>query len=192
MRQGRGLASLLAAALMAAVFVSGCAVVGGEGPLDAAADRIVKADGRDERALRLQALAALEVELIAGRVETAAEVAGVKPVVEALYLAAAGVDRARAGVYFESTLSAAARQVLAAAQLIAGPIPEKPPSTGEAVRLALAALGTVEGARAGVADIAALLDRVRAGEVSYEGAKGAVVHRFGEALGKLNRKVEGG
>lgn len=169
---------------VAVLFLSGCS----SAPLDKVADQVIEAETIEERALRLAGLAVLECEILASRAVTALEISAALDGCGALSAVAQRVENARVNGFFESEISAAARVLIAGAIRLAGRIEAPPDNIAEGALLAYRLLGTLEGARAGLADLDSIIGRYRAGGLSYAAALSAINDRGAAALAVLSAR----
>lgn len=170
---------------VAVLFLSGCS----SAPLDKVADQVVEADTIEERTLRFAGLAVVECEILASRAVTAAEVTAARSGCDALSSVSQRIENARAAGFFESEISAGARVLIDGAVRLAGRIEAPPDNLADGALLAYRILGSLDGARAGLADLDSIIGRYRAGGLSYAAALSAINDRGRAALAALQAQT---
>ena len=143
-------------------------------PLDVAADQLISAKSNEARAVRLVGAAELTCATLKKEGPAGADLS-----CQRLRDASANVAAAVSGGYFETSISAAAVVLLDEIyRFTEDRVPPGDLSTLAKIRTAFDALKTVEGARAGLTDLANLMAAVDAGATSYDSALAMTLARF--------------
>ncbi|MEP3113019.1 hypothetical protein [Nisaea sp.] len=168
--------AIMPALCLAVGLLAACASV--PAPLDFAADQLIAAESNEARAVRLAGAAELTCSTILTE-----GAAGAMASCQRLRDASASVAAAVTGGYFETNVSAAAVVLLDEVyRFTEDNVPPGDLSTLAKIRTAFDALKTVEGARAGLADLANLVAAVDAGATSYDSALAMTLARFDNTM----------
>lgn len=147
-------------------------------PLDLAADQLIVAKSNEARAVRLVGAAELTCATVKNEGAAGAVVS-----CQRLHDVSASVVVAVSGGYFETSISAAAVVLLDEVyRFTEDNVPPGDLSTLAKIRTAFDALKAVEGARAGLTDLANLVAAVDAGATSYDSAIAMTLVRFDNTM----------